>query len=212
MNNPLAIMKNYLQVLAIRLQGDEEIQGQLRILDEEIDRVGQIVLRLRDQSEEVPSKQAAVDINVLIQDLVTLFEASLFRTHQIEAHLQLDDRIPELLLNRNSLKQVLTNLLKNAVEAQPQGGEIELATRDQVNVDGLPFVEVRIADRGPGIPDELISAIFNPVRSSKGREHAGLGLTIVRNLMTDLQGSISCRNTTDGGAEFILLLPRRMKD
>jgi signal transduction histidine kinase len=116
-----------------------------------------------------------------------------------------------LPINRNSLKQVLTNLVKNAVEALQAGGEIEIATRDQVNVDGRPYVEVRIADNGPGIPDEVISSIFTPVKSRKGREHAGLGLTIVKNLMTDLHGSISCRNIADGGAEFVILLPRRPK-
>jgi C4-dicarboxylate-specific signal transduction histidine kinase len=51
--------------------------------------------------------------------------------------------------------------------------------------------------------------IFNPVTSSKGREHAGLGLTIVRNLVSGLSGTISCRNKPEGGAEFTILLPRK---
>ena len=88
-------------------------------------------------------------------------------------------------------------------------GVVSISTGDQVNVNGRQFVELVIADDGPGIPEEVMENIFNPVTSSKGREHAGLGLTIVRNLVSGLNGTISCRNKPKGGAEFVILLPRK---
>ncbi len=207
-NNPLAIIKNYLQVLSLRLSGDDAVQSQLSILSEEIDRVANILLRMRDVAKPSDLPQGAVDINKLLRDLLEVFRVSHFASHGIREHLQLDETMPPVRSNRNSIKQIVTNLIKNAIEAMPDGGEITVATRDQINVDGRPYVELAIADNGPGIPDEVLSSIFTPIKSSKGKGHSGLGLTIVRNLVADLGGSISCCNKRAGGAEFVILLPR----
>ncbi|MES9846665.1 MAG: ATP-binding protein, partial [Candidatus Sedimenticola sp. 6PFRAG5] len=75
-------------------------------------------------------------------------------------------------------------------------------------LNGTTYVQVSIADTGPGLSADALSKLFSPIKSSKGKEHAGLGLTIAKNLVTDLDGSISCRNREKGGAEFIFILPR----
>ncbi len=207
-NNPLAIITNYLQVMSVRLGEDDAVQEQLTILNEEIERVANIVLRMRDVATPSELPQGVVDINTLIEDLLGIFRVSHFATRNIREHLNLDKAMPPILSNRNSLKQILTNLLKNAVEALPRGGDISLLTRDQVNVNGVQFIELTIADNGPGISKEILTDIFSPVRSTKGRDHSGLGLTITKNLVSDLAGNISCRNKKSGGAEFVVLLPR----
>lgn len=208
-NNPLAIISNYLQVLSLRLKQDPSVQEQLSILSEEIERVGNIILRMRDVSGPSELPQGSVEINDLIGDLLEIFQISLFTTHGIRAEVSLDASMPAILSNRNSLKQILTNLIKNAVEAMPQGGVISIGTRDQVNLDGRQYVELRVSDDGPGLSSEVLANVFSPVKSSKGKGHAGLGLTIVRNLVSDLGGSISCRNRKRGGVEFLILLPRK---
>jgi len=207
-NNPLAIITNYLQVMSIRLGEDNAVQEQLTILNEEIERVANIVLRMRDVATPSELPQGVVDVNTLIEDLLGIFRVSHFATRNIREHLNLDKAMPPILSNRNSLKQILTNLLKNAIEALPRGGEISVITRDQVNVNGVQFIELTIGDNGPGISKEILANIFSPVRSTKGRDHSGLGLTITRNLVSDLAGNISCRNKKSGGAEFVVLLPR----
>ncbi|HEB96447.1 MAG TPA: HDOD domain-containing protein [Sedimenticola thiotaurini] len=208
-NNPLAIVTNYLQVLALRLKQDPALQKQLSTLQEEVERVGNIILRLRDVpgAEELPRDE--VDVNRVIGDLLEVFRLSHFEPRGIRLDLSLDDGIPVIHSNRNSLKQILTNLIRNAVEALPEGGTIGIATRDQVNRDGRQYVEIRIEDDGPGLPAEVLANLFQPVTSSKGKGHAGLGLTIVRNLVSELGGSIGCRNRRRGGVEFVILLPRK---
>lgn len=208
-NNPLAIIKNYLQVLSHKLSDEQGIQDQIGIINEEIERVAGILLRMRDPaSADLP--QGGVALNALISDLLEIFRVSQFDRLGIRENVFLDPAIPLLLSSSSSIRQILTNLLKNAVEAMPEGGEIELSTRDQVNVDGRQYVELQVADSGPGIPPDVMGRLFTPLQSSKGREHSGLGLTIVKNLLADLGGSISSRNRKQGGAEFVILLPRKL--
>ncbi len=211
MNNPLGVIRNYLEVLSIKLTDDETIQNQLSTLKDEIDRVGNIALRMKDAAVPEELSQSTVDINELINDLMDIMRISHFSTHGIQESLNLDQRIPPLVTDRNRLKQVLTNLIKNAVEALPNGGMISITTRDQVNINGTQFIELKIEDDGPGIPENILDKIFTPIESTKGPNNSGLGLTIVKNLITDLDGSISCGNSRKGGAEFSIMLPRKIE-
>ncbi len=211
-NNPLAIIKNYLQVLSIRLGNESGVQDQLSILSEEIERVADIILRMRDISPPAEILHGAVDINELLQDLLGIFRVSHFTTRNIRADVRLDMSIPPILTNRNSLKQILTNLIKNAVEAMSEGGILTVASRDRINIDGAQYIEIVLADSGTGIPTEMLDNVFRPVKSSKGSAHSGLGLTIVKSLISDISGSISCRNLEESGAEFIIHLPRSLEN
>ena len=150
-------------------------------------------------------------MNALIQDLLSIFRVSLFSTRAIQDELNLDDSVPLLLSNRNSLKQILTNLIKNAAEAMPEGGSIRIGTCGKVNVNGKVFIELIVADNGPGMPGHVIQGLFSPVASTKGKEHSGLGLTIVKKLVTDLGGTISCSSIQNKGTEFRILLPQKRK-
>ncbi len=210
-NNPLGVMRNYLEVLSQKLADNESVQNPLAILKEEIDRVGNIVLRMKDTTVPEELSEGTVDINKLINDLIGIFRISHFSTHGIRDALNLDQSIPPLISDRNRVKQVLTNLIKNAVEALTKGGIITITTRDRVNLNGSQFVELRIKDNGPGIPETILNKIFTPVESTKGPNNSGLGLTIVNNLMADLDGTISCGNSREGGAEFVIMLPRKPK-
>jgi signal transduction histidine kinase len=211
-NNPLAIIKNYLQVLSIRLGDEGGVQDQLSILSEEIERVASIILRMRDITPTQEVAHGVVDVNELIRDLIGVFRVSHFVTRGIRAEIQLDDSTPPVLTNRNSLKQILTNLIKNAVEAMPEGGVLTVSSRDKVNIDGIQYVELRLADTGPGIAEEVLDSVFRPVKSTKGGTHSGLGLTIVKNLVSDIDGSISCSNRVKSGAEFVIHLPRSLEN
>ncbi len=207
-NNPLGVIKNYLQVLSVKLDDDPKLQSQVTILKEEIDRVAGIILRIRDVGDWDQTFEGSVDINTLINDLVGIFRASLFSTHDISDNLALDAGIPPVTIHRNALKQILTNLIKNAVEAMPDGGHLAIETLDQVNMGGKSCIQIMIADSGPGLPPGILEKVFTPVTSTKGENHSGLGLTIVKNIITDLGGYVSCRNRAEGGAEFTLQLPR----
>lgn len=214
-NNPLGVVKNYLQILSLKLDQDHEAHEQIEVIKQEIDRVAGILLRMRDVgSEPQPSESGidSVDINGLVNEIVTIFRMSLFATHKIACDLQLDEHIPAIRTHRNHIKQILTNLLKNAVEALNSGGNIHIETNDEVNLDGRQYIQIIVADNGPGIPRDVLKHIFTPVVSSKGPPHSGLGLVIVKNLVSELKGSIVVHSTEENGTRFEILLPRDLSD
>ena len=211
-NNPLGIINNYLHVLSAKFEQDDTISDHLNIIKEEIQRVGDIALRLRNIADPQHIASVSVDVNEVVRDLTEIFQASYVKTNGIKIDLELAPKLPSIQVSRASLKQVITNLVKNAVEAMPEGGSLWLHTRDHVNIGGREYIELGVADDGPGIPDEIAGKIFSPVESTKGSNHSGLGLTIVKNLIDELKGSISCRGRAGGGTEFLIHLPRRLGD
>lgn len=106
----------------------------------------------------------------------------------------------------DTLRQILLNLIKNAVEALPKGGKIEVKNNGRVIREGRTYLELRISDTGAGIPADVLANLFSPVRSSKSGENRGLGLNIVQNLVTKVNGLISCRSG-ESGTIFEILLP-----
>ncbi len=209
--NPLSIINNYLEILGIKLEGDDPAQQDLEIIRSEIHRINTILEKLSQPNIVDTSEAAPVDVNALVADLSHMFQTSLFAAHDIEISLNLDENMPPMLTSEDAIKQIYTNLVKNAVEALPAEGLIMVYTQDQVNVDGKTHFEICVADDGPGIPAEILPDLFTPVQTTKGDGHAGLGLTIVKNLVNELHGSISCRSS-DKGTSFHILLPRKIKE
>jgi HD-like signal output (HDOD) protein/signal transduction histidine kinase len=207
-NNPLGIINNYLHILGMKLGEDHPVQEELNIIREEIDRVGKIILRIRDIPASTEHRQRTVDINQLIEDLDKLFQSSLFPSHNISSTLDLDRSIRRLRTQRSHIKQIMTNLVKNAVEAMEQDGNLTITTRDNAFFNGKAHIEIQVIDDGPGIPEEIMQQLFTPVTSTKDSTHSGLGLTIVKNLVDELSGHISCTSNADKGTRFQLYLPR----
>jgi HD-like signal output (HDOD) protein/signal transduction histidine kinase len=207
-NNPLNIINNYLATLSTKLSAQKDVQEELIILREEVERASHILLRLKDIQHSNIEQEPGVEINQEIKSLVTLYKSSLFLTNNITCVLQLDDQLKRHQANRNSFRQILTNLIKNAVEAMPDGGNITISTSGRVNVNGSDFTELLIEDTGPGVPSHILNGMFNPVPSTKGSGHSGLGLSITKNLVKEAKGTISCRSN-DKGTQFQILLPRK---
>ncbi|NOQ88155.1 MAG: HDOD domain-containing protein [Gammaproteobacteria bacterium] len=205
--NPLSIMNNYLGILSYKLENDKPAQEDVKTIKAEIERISLILNRLNEQEESSTDETSPVDINAIIADLTHVFQTSLFADKNIQISLDLDERIESLQSNANALKQIYTNLIKNAAEALSANGQIMVYTQDYVNVDGKQHIELSVADDGPGIDIDILPQLFSPVDSTKGDDHAGLGLTIVKNLVNELHGSISCRSS-DKGTSFHILLPK----
>ena len=204
--NPLSIMNNYLGILSYKLESDKPAQEDVQTIKSEIERISKILNRLTEP-EDTTEETTPVDLNAIIADLTHVFQTSLFANKNIQISLDLDERIDTLQSNANALKQIYTNLIKNAVEALPANGQLMVYTQDYVNVDGKEHIELSVADDGPGIATDILPKLFSPVDSTKGADHAGLGLTIVKNLVAELHGSISCRSS-DKGTSFHILLPK----
>lgn len=203
-NNPLSIIKNYLSVLDEKLARQEPVAGEMSILNEEIDRVGQLVNSLADIKPAETGPQA-VQVARVAEEVARLFRT----TGYVPARVEIDVSVPADVRvegDADMLKQVLVNLVKNAVEALPSGGRIEIASRGHVNRDRKLFVELVVSDTGPGLPHEVLANLFSAVPSTKEGSNRGLGLSIVHSLVKSMSGHVSCRSGSTGTA-FEILLP-----
>ena len=204
-NNPLSIIKNYLHLLSMKQGEDSSVLEEIKVIKSEIDRVGSILVKLKD-SPSLDNKIAKVDINKIINDLNKVFSASIFSEKELVVELLLDSELPLIYSKENELKQILTNILKNAAEALLVGGGLVIKTDRNIYMNNQHYIQVMISDNGPGISTEAMDVLFLPGNSTKGAGHSGSGLAIVKNLIDDLGGQISCQSNNKG-TSFTFLLP-----
>lgn len=204
-SNPLSIIRNYLEMLRLKLGEEHQANPDLNLIKQEIDRVGTILLRLREP-DSIATNNGEIALNKVIGDIARIFEQSLCATHQIGLQLNLTEPMPALRSNVTHLQQVFTNLLKNAVEALPPGGKIILSSESGVIVNGKTFAVVTVADNGPGIPESVRRQLFSPVTSTKGTSHSGIGLSITKKLLDEIGGSILCKSN-QAGTQFQIFIP-----
>jgi len=204
-NNPLSVINNYLQILGNKFSQDESIKNDLQIIQNEIERVGNIILRCTDDNSAQAENTAETDTNELIKQLINIYKFSLFVTHKAHCTLNLQDELPNIHTNTNFLKQIISNLIKNAIESMNENGAIDISS-NKTNVNGKNFISISIQDTGPGIPDNILANLYRPVQTTKDNTHSGLGLSIVKNMLDKIQGTITC-DTGKQGTKFTLLLP-----
>ncbi len=216
-NNPLSIIKNYLKILGMKLSEHNIAQDEISILNKEIDHIAHILRALTSFSENEVRNPEPVNINALLSDLVKITRESLRKHSKIEVHLDLKPTLPTVTTEKNSLKQVFINIIKNAAEAMTEGGNLHIETRhisSQLEGAAVPeggehqgYVKITISDDGPGISEEIRSRLFEPFVTSKSDGHSGLGLSIVHNLVKTLNGTITCESDKAKGTSFKIELP-----
>ncbi|RFP11290.1 MULTISPECIES: HDOD domain-containing protein [unclassified Duganella] len=205
-NNPLSIIKNYLSVLDGKLAKREPVVGEMSILNEEIDRVGQLINGLADLQPTESSR--VTDVGRVVDDVLRLFRATDFVPASVQIVVRMQEEPAEIDGDADLLKQILVNLIKNAVEALADGGKIEISNRGHVNRERKLYLELVVSDTGPGLSAEVLANLFSAVRSTKEGAHHGLGLSIVHSLVKKMQGLITCRSGK-AGTTFEILLPAR---
>lgn len=205
-NNPLSIIKNYLSVVDEKLTRQEPVDEELSILNEEIDRVGCLVNEFIGTTSK--PQEGVTDINRVVNDLVRLFRESRFLPSSVQISARMSAQPSEIEGSIHTLKQILVNLIKNAVEAVPKGGSIEIIHNGRVQRDGREYLVLCVKDNGPGLPAEVLDNLFSPVESTKEGENHGIGLSIVHLLVKKLNGEIRC-SSSQAGAVFEIYLPAR---
>lgn len=215
-NNPIVIITNYLKMLSLKLPDKHPVQSELSVINEEINRISTLIQGLSGFSKPEINEFGPVNINQLYRSVLDVISKSLLLPRGIKATLNADPEIPVIKTDKNGLKQVFINLLKNASEAMPDGGEITIATRfipesAKIMIDEkkkMPgSIEIIISDNGPGIPDPIMARLFEPYNSSKQENNSGLGLSIVHSIIKLLNGTITCRSKEGNGTTFTILLP-----
>jgi HD-like signal output (HDOD) protein/signal transduction histidine kinase len=206
-NNPLSIIKNYLSVLDSKLARQEPVATEMSVLNEEIDRVGQLIGGLAELKPQETGPRP-LDVAKVVDDVVRLFRAGQFVPNSVQIATAMGEDARLVEGDADLLKQILVNLVKNAVEALSTsgGGRIEIVNRGHVHRERTLYVELAVTDTGPGLSPEVMANLFSKVRSTKDGAHRGLGLSIVHGLVKKLNGQIACRSGR-GGTAFEILLP-----
>jgi signal transduction histidine kinase/HD-like signal output (HDOD) protein len=207
--NPLGIIKNYLKILGSRLDENSTAVSDIAVIGEEIERVSRIIEQLSKPGRQTDRDLEGVDINDVIRNLSTMFKKSELEPSNINLHQKLDPSLPLFPGNRNSLIQVFINLLKNSVEAMPQGGNVFIETvyERHMDEDEAGNIVITIRDDGPGIEAHIMERLFEPGTSSKGPENFGLGLSISRDIINNYNGRITCKSRKGEGTILRISLP-----
>ena len=203
--NPLGIIKTYLALIDRKLPEGVQLHEELGVLREELDRVSGIVERLSEVPVEA-APEAGVDLGELVRELLALYRMPLFESRDIRLELALPKQPVRVRCERNSLKQMVLNLLKNASEALAAGNRLRLALRPQVLHAGEVRVLLEIEDNGPGMPAAAMQSLAGAAPVTLGARR-GHGLSIVGELARRQGIIISVRSDAGQGTCTSLLLP-----
>ena len=172
----------------------------------EIDRLEMLVRGLLEATRTRPLQLTPVQVGRIIQEIATLTETQ-FRHRRIELAVTPDPDLPQVLADRDSLKQVLLNLVLNGADAMPDGGPLTITARRGASPDGTAEgIELAVADAGAGLSPEAQRQAFEPFFTTKP-EGAGLGLTVCRRIIEGHGGRITVANLPEGGAVARVWLP-----
>ncbi|OGP69714.1 MAG: hypothetical protein A2Z73_01265 [Deltaproteobacteria bacterium RBG_13_60_28] len=198
--NPLMVIGGLAHQVARRLEGDQETQDKLKIIHKEVKRLESFLGDLRDFTRPVSPVKQIIDLNQVIREVEALMTEAA-KEKGVTLDEKLDDLLPPLSADPNQLKQVLLNLIKNAMEATEINGQIFLATGWK---DGQAWFSVK--DTGKGIPPEVLENIFHPFFTTKDKG-TGLGLAVIHKIITDHQGTVLVESTPGQGSTFLVKLP-----
>ena len=208
--NPLGIIKSYLKILDRKLPAETEIRQELEILTEEIDRVAEIVGKMSEIPSEAPAGEG-LNVCDLLRELMLLYGEPLFNAKGLRVDLALPNHAQNVTCTRDSLKQIVLNLWKNASEALSEGQQIKITLTDNVVHNGVFYIQLRMDDNGPGMSDEAMRSIHRP-RDAQPAGNRGLGLSIVGELARQQSIPITCRSQIGQGTSIALLLPKHLAD
>lgn len=206
-NNPIAVMQGNLEVVRAVVGDRAELaRVEFQLLDEQIQRISQIVTKLLQfaKPEEFAGFLDRHAPGAAVADCLPLVQHLLARA-AIEVELS-DTAARLVLMNRTELQQVVVNLVVNAIHAMPDGGRLTLTTRDS-DRDGRPGVEIVVSDTGIGMDPDVAAKVFDPFFTTKRQEGTGLGLSISQTLVRRQGGAISCASRPGEGATFTVWLP-----
>jgi len=206
--NPLNSLTIHLQLIQRKLdqlgknKTTERIEKSIRVCEEEVKRLDGIITHFLGAIRDDPPDFQDVDLLQLIEEVVQLQEESL-QTNRIELNVEVNQPTPMILADLNQIKQVIYNVLKNALEAMPGGGIIKIKPHSDDE-----FVYIMIADTGVGIDQEDLSKIFHPYFTTKKSGH-GLGMMVVNRIMRAHGAKIGIDSKKGKGTVVTLQFPQK---
>ena len=205
--NPLNSINVYLGLLLrdarrLREPNRSKIMKSIDVVREETGRLDTIVRNFLRATRRKPIHFQPGNIHDVIRDVVILFEPE-FKTNHVKVKTNLDETIPTFFMDTERINQVVINIIKNAVQAMPSGGVLEIRTSANKNI-----CEIAISDTGVGIDSETLPHVFDAYYTTK-EEGSGLGLVIAYQIIREHSGRIEMSSKPGEGTTVRILLPVR---
>jgi PAS domain S-box-containing protein len=207
-NNALMAILGYTELAEESLDEPEALTQHLAIIKKAAEDASSTVRRLQRFARQRSTMQGEpTDVNAVVQDVIEMTrprwkDAAHREGKSYAVHADLSE-VPPIIAEPSGLREVLTNIVYNALHAMPQGGILSLATRKADESD----VEIEIADTGVGMTPEVASRIFDPFFTTRGVEGTGLGLAVSWSIIQRHGGTIDVKSEPGKGTHFFLRFP-----
>ena len=198
--NPLVAIKTFAELLPERFAEEDFREDFAKVVVTEIDRIDDLVARLRGLAAPSPQSAGPVDLREPINETLVLLRAQVDQT-RTRVRKEFEDPAPLVVVDASQLKQLFLNLCLNAIEAMGPGGELTVRVTRR-HASGADWVVAEVSDTGPGIPDAIRPNIFDPFFTTKPRG-SGLGLAICRGITDAHRGTIRAESHARGTAIIV---------
>jgi len=210
--NPLTAIGTFIQLLPHKYEDEEFRKDFYEIAMEETMRVNKLITELLDLVKPRETHFAHGDLHELINKMILLVSPQ-SKAKNIAIRCDFDETIGPIWMDSEMIKQVILNLLSNALEFTPKGGRIEIETRNSIREDKSEAIRIEVRDNGIGIPPSDLNRIFEPYFTTKHKSSmhsgTGLGLFIAHKHMQEHGGTIEVNSKVEEGATFVCTIPRK---
>ncbi len=209
--NPLTSIKTFIQLAPERKDDPHFIQEFSKVVLDDVYRIERLIEEILDYARYMEPKLTDEDFNDIVASCLYFIDVKA-DSHGIKIEKELAADLPRVMLDRQQIKQVLLNLLLNAMDSMAKtGGHLRVQTRKLVKPGGKVWAHIEIEDTGEGIQDTNLEHIFDPFFTTKHEsgehEGTGLGLTIVHQIIQEHHGEIRVKSSVGVGTTFFVSLP-----
>ena len=206
LNNPLTTVVGFTELVLEELQENDQNQADLEMVLHEAHRARDVVRRLLDFSRRSEIERTRVDLNAVLDDVLALTN-HLIHTSGVMLTTKFSKKMDWVFIDRNQMKQVFLNLLHNALQAMPHGGELTIESKKRQR-DGRTWVTSSVKDTGTGIFQEDLEHLFEPFFTTRSKDGGtGLGLSVSYGIVSDHGGFIEVESEEGIGTCFTVWLP-----
>jgi PAS domain S-box-containing protein len=198
--NPLMIIGGFAHQVLRNIDQEGKNKKKLEIIIDEINRLEAFLSDVTGFTKPSKPKTSMASISGVLEEISTLVKEQL-EAHHVVFDKSIDAHIPETLFDREQIKQVFINIVKNAIEAMPEGGRLLIETRLKDDT-----IEIRTSDTGKGVAPEELRNVFDPFFTTKSKG-TGLGLAISRKIIEDHEGEMRIESTLGEGTICTIILP-----
>jgi len=206
LNNPLTTVTGFAELILDALPNGSPEYEDMTLVLKEAHRARGVVRRLLDFSRQSEVLWVEVDINELLSNVLALVH-HMAQTSGVDVRVELWDELPRIRADRNQMQQVFLNLIHNAIQAMPKGGQLVLRTQVGQR-EGHPWIAVNVQDNGEGIKAGDLAKVFAPFFTTKpSGVGTGLGLSVSYGIVSDHGGYIDVESQEGVGSTFTVWLP-----